>query len=214
MNNITKLVCILALVVVLLIGIIFLRKYMIFEKYRLAQEEFSKSVNFYVKDKEENGTTEIYRAGSKALIINNSEIKRMSYYDDNQKISYTEYELDGADNVKKTAIVEPRDKSLGDSILPVLTDDSFKLESSRDSLEAAFKYKISNAKVDNYDCYEFTIDKEFSIYVNKEDYFKIREENYSLENTVIDYKASGVSDEDVFRPMLEGYEVVYKTEEN
>ncbi len=203
----TKLIIILILVIILFVTLYFARKVYIFDKYRLAQEEFSKVNNFYVRDSEENGLTDTFRCDNKALIINYSRYHNdtILYRDEKETTTYSTFDL-GKMGIQKTAMVNPRTE--GDDVLPCLIDDSFVLKDFNDAFKAAFKYKITNAKVDGFNCYEFNIDDHFKIYINKKDFFKVREENYSLTNTIVEYSIGNVNDEQVLKPSLEGYDVM------
>ena len=209
----TKLIIILIIVILLCVIGYFARKVIIFNNYRLAQEKFSKIDNFYIRTVEENGMTDTFRGANKALIMNYNKYgsDTMIYTDEKESTTYSTFDL-GPMGVQKTAMVSPRYQD--DDMLPILTDDSFVLKDFSEAFKAAFKYKISNVNVDAFKCYEFKIDDHFSIYVNRKDYFKIREDNYSLVNTVTEYSIGSVTDEEIMKPSLEGFQIVNRDEKN
>ena len=73
-----------------------------------------------------------------------------------------------------------------------------------DKIRMAFISKITTEKINDVECYKISVNKEWQVFVNKNDLLVMREINGSTDTGIIEYKINEVRDEDVLMPNLAG----------
>ena len=196
---------IIVLIIILVITLIFLlnlgRKVCILSKYSDKSNEYAKITNFYRKTNLEEGvTTEFWRKDNLGFL------KRTSK-DDVKMIYYGEdYNWIIVDNKDEKTAVKMVKEGIGIESQTLQTE-TLTMETLWDKIKIAFISKISTEKLNNIDCYKISINKEWQIFVNKNNLLVMREINGSTDTGIVEYKINEVRDEDVFMPNLAGYTI-------
>lgn len=193
------------LIIVLIIACIFLvnlgRKVYILSKYSDKCDEYSKITNFYKKtNPEQDVTTEFWRKGNLGLL------KRTSK-DDIKMIYYGEdYNWIIVDNKDEKTAVKMIKEGAGIETQTLPTETLF-IGNLWNKIRMAFISKITTEKMNNVECYKISVNREWQVFVNKNDLLVIREINGSTDTGIIEYKINEVRDEDVLMPNLAGYTI-------
>lgn len=200
------------LIIVLIIACIFLfdlgRKVCILSKYSDKSNEYSKITNFYKKtNPEDDVTTEFWRKDNVGFLKRTSkdDVKMIYYGED-----YNWVIVDDKDG--KTAVKMIKE---GEGIeTQTLTTETLSMENLWDKIKMAFISKISTEKLNDVECYKINVNKEWQIFVNKNDLLVMREINGSTDTGIIEYKINEVRDEDVLMPNLAGYTINDTTQQS
>ena len=193
------------LIMVLIIACIFLvnlgRKVYILSKYTDKYNEYSKITNFYKKtNPEQDVTTEFWRK-------NNLGFFKRTSKDDIKMIYYGEdYNWIIVDNKDGKTAVKMIKEGAGIETQTLLTE-TLSMENLWDKIRMAFISKITTEKINNVECYKISINKEWQVFLNKNDLLVMREINGSTDTGIIEYKINEVRDEDVLMPNLAGYTI-------
>lgn len=200
------------LIIVLIIACIFLfdlgRKVFILSKYSDKCKEYSKITNFYKKtNPEDDVTTEFWRKDNLGFLKRTSkdDIKMIYYGKD-----YNWIIVDNKD--EKTAVKMIKDGAgIETQTLPT---ETLSMGNLWDKIRIAFISKISTEKLNDVECYKINVNKEWQIFVNKNDLLVMREINGSTDTGIIEYKINEVRDEDVLMPNLAGYTINDTTQQS
>ena len=207
-----KKIMIIILVIVVVIACIFLfnlgRKVYILSKYTDKYNEYSKLTNFYKKtNPEQDVTTEFWRKDNLGFF------KRTSK-DDIKMIYYGEdYNWIIVDNKDGKTAVKMIKEGAGIETQTLLTE-TLSMENLWDKIRMAFISKISTEKINNVECYKISVNKDWQLFVNKNDLLIMREINGSTDTGIIEYKINEVRDEDVLMPNLAGYTINDMTQQS
>lgn len=172
--------------------------------YKFANKvsEVQKITNFYYKANSENGINIVYRKGDICVnkLITDEDTKEI-YVNGNELWILVEKNDGSSKRAVKQVVNE-------DPFMPsVLMDGSFYVENFWQAVIASFSARISSENVDGKDCYKIYFSDDWQIFVNKEDYIKIKEINGSTSKELIEYSINTVTDEDVQKTNLDGYEL-------
>ena len=194
-----------ALIIVFIIICIFLvnlgRKVYILSKYSNKCSEYFKIKNFYRKTNPEEGvTTEFWRKDNLGLLKRTSkdDIKMIYYGED-----YNWIIVDNKDEKMAVKMVK-EGPGIDTQTLPT---ETLYMGNLWDKIRMAFSSKITTEKLYNIECYKIYVNKEWQIFINKNDLLVIREINGSTDTGIIEYKINEVRDEDVLMPNLAGYTI-------
>lgn len=200
------------IIIVLIIAFVFLfdlgRKVYILSKYSDKCNEYSQITNFYKKTNLEDGTTtEFWRKDNLGIFKMTSKdgIKMMYYGKD-----YNWIMIDNKDG--KTAVKMIKE-GVGIEIQTFPTQTLY-MESFGDKIKMAFLSKITTEKFNNIDCYKIDINKDWQLFIDKNDLLVMREINGSTNTGIIEYKINEVRDEDVLMPNLDGYTINDTTQQS
>lgn len=195
-------ICLVVLILIILIFLIDLgRKTYILNKYSSKCEEYLKVTNFYKKTNPEDGViTEFWRKDNLGFL------KRTSK-DDIKMIYYGEdYNWIIVDNKDGKAAVKMIKEAPGIEV-QTLPTQTLSMENFRDKIKIVFLSKITTEKINNIECYKIYVNKDWQLFINKNDLLIIREINGSTDTGIIEYKINEVRDEDVLMPNLAGYTI-------
>ena len=207
-----KKIMVIVLIIVLIIVCIFLvnlgRKVYILSKYSDKCDEYSKITNFYKKtNPEQDVTTEFWRKGNLGFLKRTSkdDVKMIYYGED-----YNWTIVDNKDG--KTAVKMVKEGAgIETQTLPA---ETLSMENLWDKIRMAFISKISTEKINDVECYKISVNKEWQVFVNKNDLLVMREINGSTDTGIIEYKINEVRDEDVLMPNLAGYTINDTTQQS
>ena len=190
------------IIIVLIIAIVFLldlgRKVYILSKYSDKCNEYLQITNFYKKTNPEDGTTtEFWRKDNLGIFKRTSE--------DNIKMIYygKDYNWIMIDNKDGNGIE-----------IQTLPTQTLCMESFGDKIKMAFLSKITTEKFNNIDCYKIYLNKDWQLFINKNDLLVMKEINGSTDTGIIEYKINEVKDEEVSMPNLDGYTINDTTQQS
>ena len=195
-------ICLVVLILIILIFLIDLgRKTYILNKYANKCDEYSKITNFYVKRGQEEGvTSELWRKDNLAFL-------KMTVEDETRMIHFGEdYNwiiIDSKDG--KTAV--KMTKEGGGAEIQTFVSGTLSLDSFWNTVQLAFSSRISSEKINDIDCYKIFINKDWQMFIDKEDFLLMREINGSTDTGIIEYEFNNVKDEEVTMPNLAGYTI-------
>ena len=200
------------IIIVLIAACIFLvnlgRKVYVLSKYSDKCNEYSKITNFYKKTyPEKDVITEFWKKDNLGFLKRTSkdDIKMIYYGED-----YNWIIVDGKDG--KTAVKMIKEgPGIESQTLPLETLSTEKLW---DRIKMAFLSKITTEKLNDVECYKISVNKEWEIFINKNDLLVMREINGSTDTGIIEYKINEVRDEDVLMPNLAGYTINDTTQQS
>lgn len=221
-NKVLKIILIVVLVLIAIVAIYILRNYIIISKISNKQKELANKTNYYYKfetygieEKDDKTITECYYKDGKGIekYGNQKYGYCIEWFDNNTKEKIV------IDTSKSTAkIYEGKESSF---MLPIVTFDK---STVKDKLEDSISY-ITYEDINGKKCYKIkplqgVIITSNIYYINAENgaWARISMGNIKgNENNIrildyIDYKFDEVTDEDVKRPDLTGYEVTYYNE--
>lgn len=202
-----KIILIICLIIVLVFLLNLGRKVFILSKYSEEYNKYIEITNFYKKTNPEEGIiTEFWRKDNNGLLkrTSNEDVKYIYYRED-----YNWIIVDSKDS--KTAVKMNKE---GEGIeVNNLTTGTLYMENLWDKIKIALTSSISTGKVNNIECYKLKINKEWQIFINKDDFLVMREINGSTDTGVIEYKINEVTDADVSMPNLDGYTINDTTQE-
>lgn len=196
-----KIILIICLVIVLVFLLNVGRKVYILSKYSQEYNKYIQITNFYKKTNPEEGIiTEFWRKDNTGLLKRTSkEDVRCIYYGEN----YNWIIVDSKDS--KTAVKMNKE---GEGIeVNNLTTGTLYMENLWDKIKIALTSSISTENVNNIECYKLKINKEWQMFINKDNFLVMREINGSTDTGVIEYKINEVTDEDISMPNLDGYTI-------
>ena len=193
------------LIICLLIALLFLlnlgRKVFIISKYSEEYNKYIEITNFYKKTNPEEGIiTEFWRKDNNGLLkrTSNEDVKYIYYGED-----YNWIIVDSKNS--KTAVKMNKE---GEGIeVNNLTTGTLYMEKLWDKIKIALTSSISTEEVNNLECYKLKINKEWQMFINKDNFLVMREINGSTDTGIIEYKINEVTDEDVSMPNLDGYTI-------
>lgn len=200
------------IIIVLIAACIFLvnlgRKVYVLSKYSDKCNEYSKITNFYKKtNPEKDVITEFWKKDNLGFLKRTSkdDIKMIYYGED-----YNWIIVDGKDG--KTAVKMIKEgPGIESQTLPL---ETLSMEKLWDRIKMAFLSKITTEKLNDVECYKISINKEWQIFINKNDLLVMREINGSTDTGIIEYKINEVRDEDVLMPNLAGYTINDTTQQS
>lgn len=202
-----KILLIICLIIVLVFLLNLGRKVFILSKYSEEYNKYIEITNFYKKTNPEEGIiTEFWRKDNNGILkrTSNEDVKYIYYGED-----YNWIIVDSKDS--KTAVKMNKE---GEGIeVNNLTTGSLYMENLWDKIKIALTSSISTGKVNNIECYKLKINKEWQIFINKDNFLVMREINGSTDTGVIEYKINEVTDADVSMPNLDGYTINDTTQE-
>ncbi|MBR3002489.1 MAG: hypothetical protein IKF38_02855 [Clostridia bacterium] len=200
-----KKIIMIIIILILVIAFIFLcnlgRKVYILSKYSEKTEEYSKLTNFYKKMHNDSGiTTEFWRKDDLGFLkMTSNDFVRMIYWGKD----YNWIVVDDKDG--KTAVkMVKEDYGFG---AQTLTTGTLYMENMWDKIKMAFSSKITTEKLNNINCYKFSHNKDWQMFINKDSFLVMREINGSTDTGFIEYRLNEVRDEDVLMPNLAGYTI-------
>ncbi len=200
------------IIIVLIAACIFLvnlgRKVYVLSKYSDKCNEYSKITNFYKKTyPEKDVITEFWKKDNLGFLKRTSkdDIKMIYYGED-----YNWIIVDGKDG--KTAVKMIKEgPGIESQTLPL---ETLSMEKLWDRIKMAFLSKITTEKLNDVECYKISVNKEWEIFINKNDLLVMREINGSTDTGIIEYKINEVRDEDVLMPNLAGYTINDTTQQS
>ena len=207
-----KKIIIIVLIIVLILACIFLvdlvRKVDILSKYSDKCTEYSQITNFYKKTNgEESSVTEFWRKDNLGFL------KRTSK-DDVKMIYYGEdYNWIVVDDKNGKTAVKMNKEGIGIEAQS-LTIGTLEMNNLWDKIKVAFSSKITTENLDSIECYKLSLNKEWQIFINKNNLLVMREINGSTDTGIIEYKINEVRDEDVLMPNLAGYTINDTTQQS
>ena len=207
-----KKIIIIVLIIVLILACIFLvnlgRKVAILSKYSDKCVEYSQITNFYKKTNGEDGAvTEFWRKDNLGFL------KRTSK-DDVKMIHYGEdYNWIVVDDKNGKTAVKMNKEGIGIEAQS-LTIGTLEMNNLWDKIKVAFSSKITTENFDSIECYKLSLNKEWQIFINKNNLLVMREINGSTDTGIIEYKINEVRDEDVLMPNLAGYTINDTTQQS
>ena len=191
------------LIIVLIMTCIFLvnlgRKVYILSRYSDKCKEYSKITNYYKKSHpEQDVTTEFCRK-------NNLGYFKRTSKDDVKMIYYGEdYNWIIVKNKNEKTAVKMNKESAGIETQTLPTETLY-MDSLWNKIQMAFISKITTERINEVECYKISVNKEWQIFVNKNNFLVMREINGSTDTGIIEYKINQVRDEDVLMPNLAEY---------
>lgn len=203
MKKTIKIIIIAILVLVLIYLAINLREAIIINKFSNKVMETQKLTNYYYKAQTENGINIAYRKDDKSIWRLESELN-------NRQICVNGDEVwlmveDNKDN-SKTAVKVSANEGF---IMPtILMDGSLYVENFWQAFLMSFISRITTEEVNNISCYKIYMDEDFQVFVNKQDYIKIKEINGSTSRELLEYSINTVTDLDVELPNLEEFKII------
>ena len=206
-----KLIAIVLIIILIIACIFFInlgRKVIILSRYVNKSNEYSKITNFYRKSNPEEGViTELWRKGNLGLLKRTSkdDVKMIYYGKDYNWIIVDDKDSKNAVKMNKEGI------GIEAQTLPTGT---LYMENLWDKIKIAFSSKITTEKINDIECYKIEVNREWQIFINKNNLLYIREINGSTDTGIIEYKMNEVRDEDVTMPNLVGYTINDTTESN
>lgn len=201
-KKVVKIIIIAILVMVLLCLIINLREAIIMYKLSNKVLETQKLTNYYYKAETESGINYAYKKDNIATwkLVSEEDTKQI-YINDKEVWTI----IESKDGTLKTAV-----KHIVNEVSfmpPVLMDGTLYFENFWQAFLMSFTTRISTEYVDDIECYKIYIAEDFQVFINKEDYIKIKEINGSTSRKLLEYSINTVTDSDVQMPNLEGFEV-------
>lgn len=204
-NKVLKIILIFILIILVLFIINLFRKAFIIDKFSRKFDEYQDATNFYAKIKFDDSAEELWRKdniGITKYIKDNDE--RMMYVNGDEIWTLTNTEnSDG----NKTKIAVKMKNETSYPFLPILEDGTLYSENFWQALFVSLTARVSTEMVDEKECYKVYFQEDFQIFINKEDYFKIKEINTGTTKEVVEYKLNCVTDSDIEFPNLDGYEI-------
>ena len=179
------------------------REAIIINKFSNKVMETQKLTNYYYKAQTENGINIAYRKDDKSIWRLESELN-------NRQICVNGDEVwlmveDNKDN-SKTAVKVSANEGF---IMPtILMDGSLYVENFWQAFLMSFISRITTEEVNNISCYKIYMDEDFQVFVNKQDYIKIKEINGSTSRELLEYSINTVTDLDVELPNLEEFKII------
>ena len=200
-KKIIKIIAIIVLILVLIFLIDLGRKVWILSKYTEKSNEYAKITNFYKKQNEEGGvTTEVWRKGNLGLFKRTDKDSiKMIYYG-------ADYNWMIVDDKSGKTAVKVNKEGIGIEAQSLKTG-TLDLQNLWDKIKLAFCAKITSEKLNNIECYKIHINKDWQIFIDKNDMYVLREVNGSTDTGFIEYKINEVRDEEVVMPNLAGYTI-------
>lgn len=195
----------LIIIILLIIALIFLfdlaRKVYILSRYSDKCNEYSGITNFYRKtNPEDEVTTEFWRKDNLGFL-------KRTAKDDIKKIYYgKDYNWIIVDNKDSKNAVKMVKEGIGIEA-QTLSTGTLHMENLWDKIKIAFLSRITTEKVNNIECYKICVNKEWQLFISKNDLLVVREVNGSTDTGIIEYKINEVRDEDVLMPNLAGYTI-------
>ena len=193
------------IIIVLLIVLIFLfnlgRKVIILSKYSDEYNKYIEITNFYKKENTSEGiTTEICRKDNLGFLkMTSNDFVRIIYWGEN----YNWIIVDDKDG--KTAVKMNKEES-GIESQSLITGTLY-MQNFGDKVKTAFISNISSEKLNDIECYKIKINKDWQMFINKDNLLVMREINGSTDTGIIEYKINEVKDEEILMPDLNGYTV-------
>ena len=210
-KNILKVILVLALFVLIFYIVSIANKIIIISRYSKKVDEYQHATNFYAKFEDEYGTRELWRKDDVGITKDTSDNSGMTIVyvkgDELWNISDVKYE---GGNSSKTAYKSKIDTEEDETaFMPVIESGTFYVEDNLwEKIKTAFTVKITTTTVNDKKCYEFYVNNDFQIFVNMNDFMKVKEINSGTTTSLVEYNFNSVTDEDVKMPNLEGYEIV------
>lgn len=202
MKKTIKIVIIAILLMILLYLAINLREAVIIYKLSNKVSETQKLVNYYYKAETESGINTAYRKDDKAIWKLETEKDTKQIYVNSNEIWMI---VENYNEDSKTAVKYSANEEF---VMPaILMDGSLYAENFWQALIMSFISRISSEEVNNIECYKIYLGKDFQLFVNKEDYIKIKEINGSTSRQLLEYSINTVTDSDVEPPNLDGFEI-------
>ena len=207
LKKVLKIIALIVVIVLIVFIINMSRKINIISKYCKKVDEYQKATNFYAKFEDEYGSREVWRKEDKGITKDISDNGTTMICIDGDKLWNI---MDMKDeNGNQNKIESQSEEGNETAFLPIIEDGTFYVEDNLwEKIKAAFTVRISTENVNGKECYKFTINKDFQIYVNKTDYMKIKETNSGTTTELKEYSFNSVEDKDVEKPSLEGYEII------
>jgi len=204
MKKAMKIIIIAILLLVLIYIATNLREAVIINKLSNKVMETQKLTNYYYKAKTESGINTAYRKDDKAIwrLETEKDIKQICSVDGNEVWLMVEDKNENS----KTAVKVSANEGF---IMPaILMDGSLYVENFWQAFMMSFISRITTEEVNNIPCYKIYIDKDFQVFVNKQDYIKIKEINGSTSRELLEYSINTVTDSDVELPNLDGFKII------
>ena len=207
-----KKIIIIFLIIVLILACIFLvdlvRKVAILSKYSDKCTEYSQITNFYKKTNgEESSVTEFWRKDNLGFLKRTSkDYVKMIYYGE-------DYNWIVVDDKNGKTAVKMNKEGIGIEAQS-LTIGTLEMNNLWDKIKVAFSSKITTENLDSIECYKLSLNKEWQIFINKNNLLVMREINGSIDTGIIEYKINEVRDEDVLMPNLAGYTINDTTQQS
>ncbi len=206
-HTLLKGILILIIIALVLFLVHFARNYVIIDSILAKQEALQEVTNYsyIVKHKYSNSTTtmEIYHKGQEQIQVNNMETNRI--------ILWSSLET------KEAIFLNP--KELTATVQSNVEEDTLKVfhnikplgilyYNEQQTRGLDFMYFITSETVNGIDCYkvQWMLGDETSWY-NKESGVLVKQESYGYVTEYTDWKINQLTDEDMLRPNLMGYEI-------
>lgn len=200
-KNIIKIIIIIFLLIVFIFLFNLGRKVILLSQYSNEYNKYIKITNYYKRETPEEGvTTEFWKKDNLGFLKRTSkEDVKMIYYGED----YNWIIVDNKDG--KTAV---KMKKEGPGIeKQSLISGTLYMHNFWDKVKIAFSSSISSEKLNDIECYKIKINKDWQMFINKENFLVMREINGSTDTGTIEYKINEVRDEDVLMPNLAGYTI-------
>ncbi len=200
-------VIILSIILVLFVGNI-IRKTYIISKWNEKSQEYSKITNFYKKYKEDNeSTVEIWKKDNISLYKRTSKDGvRIIYNNIDEKIGWLINDTKTGDEINKVAI-RINENELDNLYTANLLDNEIDINNLGQAIKAAFMCSITSENYFGAKCYKINFQNELTQYINKENYLCIGTVTDHTDTGLIEYKINEVKDEEVKLPDLSNFEI-------
>lgn len=197
-KKILKMIFIIILIIVIIFLINLFRKAIIINEYAKRLDEYQKQTNFYAKFQTDKDIQEMWRK-------DNIGITKYTSENDIRTIYATSNETWMIFNSKK--IAQKFENQNAGAFLPIIEGATLYTDNFGQALQIALKSQITSENINGQDCYKIYIDEDFQVFINKENYLKIKEINSGSTRELIEYSFGTVKDDDVKMPNLDEYEI-------
>ena len=200
-KNIIKIIIIIFLLIVFIFLFNLGRKVIILSKYSNEYNKYIKITNYYKRETPEEGvTTEFWKKDDLGFLKRTSkEDVKMIYYGE-------DYNWIIVDNKDGKTAVKMKKEGAGIEKQSLISGTLY-MHNFWDKVKIAFSSSISSEKLNDIECYKIKINKDWQMFINKENFLVMREINGSTDTGTIEYKINEVRDEDVLMPNLAGYTI-------
>lgn len=204
-KKIFKIILILLVIILVAFLTITIRKAYIINKFSKKLEEYQQVTNFYAKLETNDGTEELWRKDNVGITksIRNDGTKIL-YRKDNEIWILIET-IDSENNKNKKAYKVKYKGESDIAFLPLIEDGTFYAADIWQAIQMAFTSRLSIDKINGKKCYKFHMTDDFQVYINKEDFIKIKETNCNIERELILYEFNSLKS--LKLPNLEEYEI-------
>ena len=200
-RKILRILLIIILIFTILFLLNFIRKVYIVSTFNKESLEYRNIKNFYTKMHDGEVIVEMWRKDDLGIYKRTSEegTRIICFGEENNWL------INDVINSEKVAVKIPKENG---PIMPHLAGSSIYTEKFSESAALALMCQITTEEIDEVKCYKIKLSDDVMIYVNAENFLRMREINGSTDTGNIEYKINGVTDKDVATPNLYGFTII------